>query len=648
MFAARKTDNVSSAANYIEDVFSTWLYTGNGSTQTITNGIDLSTYGGMVWTKGRNYSVAAAIFDTARGANKALRTNSTNGQASPTDALTGFTSSGYTLGADVSDWGVNYSPSYTYASWTFRKQAKFFDVVTYTGNGVSGRQISHNLGSTPGFIIIKRTDTASSWACWHRSLSTTTSYIALNSTNTSFNDTTVYNAAPTSTYFQVGTDAWVNANGGTYVAYLFAHDAGGFGATSSDNVISCGSYTGSGSGGVSVTLGYEPQWVLRKRVDSSDGGNANWLITDIMRGITIGSTDVTLYANLVNSEGGSQNIDVSATGFTSFDTGVGGYNQSGATYIYVAIRRGPMKTPTSGTSVFNTRLRTSNGTNSVITGVGFPPDAIWGKVRSNALARPVISNRLTGTLNALYTDLTNAESGIDAYNSFNMDGFTIGAGSTLNTSPNTYVHHCFKRAPGFFDVVCYTGTGSNRTVTHNLGVAPELMLVKRRDTGNAWAVYANNDNTDYLVLNATDATVDDNTYWNDTSPTASVFSVGTNTAVNASASTYIAYLFATLTGVSKVGSYTGSGTTKQIDCGFTAGARYVFIKRVDSTGDWYVWDSERGIVAGNDPYLLINKLDAEVTNTDYIDPLNAGFEISSTAPAAINANGGTFIFLAIA
>jgi hypothetical protein len=103
-----------------------------------------------------------------------------------------------------------------------------------------------------------------------------------------------------------------------------------------------------------------------------------------------------------------------------------------------------------------------------------------------------------------------------------------------------------------------------------------------------------------------------------------------------------------LAGVSKVGSYTGTGTTLSIDCGFTAGARFVLIKRTDSTGDWYVWDTARGIIAGNDPYLLLNSSSAEVTNTDYIDPLSSGFQISSTAPAAINASGGTYIFLAIA
>jgi len=200
----------------------------------------------------------------------------------------------------------------------------------------------------------------------------------------------------------------------------------------------------------------------------------------------------------------------------------------------------------------------------------------------------------------------------------------------------------------FFGVVCYTGTGANRTVSHNLGVVPELMIVKGRFT-SAWPVYSSAlANTEYLVLNTTAAKATGATRWNSTTPTSSVFSLGTSSEVNANTYTYVAYLFATVAGVSKVGSYTGTGTTKQIDCGFTGGARFVMIKRTDSTGDWYVWDSARGIVSGNDPYLLLNSTAAEVTNTDYVDTYSAGFEISSTAPAALNANGGSYIFLAIA
>ena len=231
-----------------------------------------------------------------------------------------------------------------------------------------------------------------------------------------------------------------------------------------------------------------------------------------------------------------------------------------------------------------------------------------------------------------------------------MDGVKVGTTSTItNASANTYINYLFKRAPSFMDVVCYTGTGSNTTITHNLSAVPELIIIKRRTAVVNWQVYSNGlANTEYLVLNTTAAKVTGTTRWNSTTPTSSVFSLGTATEVNTSAGTYIAYLFATCAGVSKVGTYTGTATTLQVDCGFTAGARFVLIKRTDSTGDWYVWDTARGIVSGDDPYSLLNSTAAEVTNTDYIDTYSPGFELSSTAPDAINASGGTYIFLAIA
>jgi len=212
-----------------------------------------------------------------------------------------------------------------------------------------------------------------------------------------------------------------------------------------------------------------------------------------------------------------------------------------------------------------------------------------------------------------------------------------------------YISHMFRRAPGFFDVVAYTGTGSTRTVTHNLGVAPELLIVKRRDSAEAWAVYVNGISpTKMLELNVYNSAATLTGRWNNTAPTSSVFTVESHDTVNGSGATYIAYLFATLPGISKVGSYSGTGNDIDVDCGFTSGARFVMVKRTDDNGDWYVWNTERGIIAGDDPYLLMNEGDAEVTNTDYIDPLTTGFTITSSAPDALNVSGGTYIYLAIA
>ncbi len=241
------------------------------------------------------------------------------------------------------------------------------------------------------------------------------------------------------------------------------------------------------------------------------------------------------------------------------------------------------------------------------------------------------------------TDLENTGGSLSLASNTSFTGPGLGLSGTIG-------YEAFRRAPGFFDVVAYTGTGVARTVSHNLGVVPELMIVKIRNDAYQWLVNSQSIAADsILVLNGTSAELTSNpTAFNGTRPTASVFSVGTAVTSNGSAKTYIAYLFASCPGVSKVGSYTGTGTTLNIDCGFTAGARFVLIKRTDSTGSWYVWDTARGIVSGNDPYLLLNSTAAEVTNTDYIDPLSSGFQISSTAPAEINANGGSYIYLSVA
>ena len=152
----------------------------------------------------------------------------------------------------------------------------------------------------------------------------------------------------------------------------------------------------------------------------------------------------------------------------------------------------------------------------------------------------------------------------------------------------------------------------------------------------------------------TESQASNGTLFNSTLPTSSVFSVGDLGAINNNNDNYIAYLFGDLAGISKAGTYSGTGNNINVNCGFSAGARFVVIKRVDGNvgqtdqGDWYVWDSVRGIVGGNDPYLLLNKTSAQTTNTDYIDPLNAGFTVTSSAPVDLNAVGGTYLFLAIA
>ena len=594
----------------IEDVFSTWLYTGNGSTQTITNGIDLSGKGGLVWIKGRAASTHRLI-DTVRGATKRLETNGTTAEVTDSSGLTAFNSDGFTLGS-----GGDYNDiTLKFTSWTFRKAAKFFDVVTWTTTG-SPQRVSHNLGTTPGTILVKATSTTGTWYVWHRSLSSATnSYLDLSSTAAVATIGNLWGSTgPTSTDFGVPQVA----AGQTWVAYLFAHDTG------TDGLIQCGTMTGA----TTVNLGWEPQWLLVKSTSTT----GDWQLFDTMRGLKADdATQAPLVPNTSAAEAtsGSYGYRLTPTGF---------YSGNGGTYIYIAIRRGPMRTPTDATKVFETSavaVDTSIGANT-----SFPVDVAFDLARTAGGGKAVLS-RLTGT-QWLQTQSTAAESSGASvwypYNTFFYPPGIFGASA---------VYELFRRAPGFFDVVAYTGTGSARTVSHNLGVAPELIITKVRNTaGSSWGVdYVASNLGGFLNVNSAFSS---GMLWNNGITGTSINTTFSGAIINASGSTYIAYLFATCPGVSKCFNYTGTGTTKQIDCGFTNGARLVLIKRTDSTGDWYIWDSARGIISGNDPYLLLNSTAAEVTNTDYIDPYSAGFEISSTAPAAINANGGSYIGLAIA
>jgi hypothetical protein len=346
-------------------------------------------------------------------------------------------------------------------------------------------------------------------------------------------------------------------------------------------------------------------------------------------------------------------------------------NNSGSGYIYIAIRRGPMKVPTTGTSVFYAET-VSQASTVDSTNVPFPPDLVNtfsrnGTQRTSGLNQFQFADRLRslGTPNntlsgngcpALISSSTGIEGNTSSFIQLKADSRNITRGGGWNDALyGNWIYYFMRRAPGFFDEVCYTGNGGTTTVrNHNLGVQPELIIVKSRSTsGNNWAVAYRTSGTTYLYgleLNTTSvSSAASFNYGSAMSATTFDSFVGSNiNQSDANGPTYVAYLFATCPGVSKVGSYTGNGTTQTINCGFAAGARFVMIKRIDSTGDWYVWDTARGMIPANDPYLLLNSTAAEVTGTDFVDTAATGFEITSTAPAAINASGGTFIFLAVA
>ena len=625
--------------NYIESCFSTYLYTGNATARSIDNGIDLSTKGGLVWIKNRTFAGSDhQLFDTARGATKRLFSNLTDAEVTTAGTLTSFDTTGFSLGTQSS---VNFN-TYPQVSWTFRKQPKFFDVVTWTGNDVIGREIPHNLGSVPGCIMVKQTNATRAWVVYHVGIGNT-KYLTLNSTSPAGTQSFFNNTTPTSTVFTVGDWGAVNGGGNTYVAYLFAHNAGGFGLTGTDNVISCGSFTTDGSSNATVTLGYEPQWVMAR---STAGGP--WYITDNMRGMSY-TQGLFLQADSSAAEAsGGAYMRPTATGFGLFSFG-----PASEPYIYIAIRRGPMKVPTSGTSVFGLSARTGAGANATVTG-GQTDDAVIVKNRGSAVAS-LFASRLTGA-RYLVTSSTAADvaagTTILQANPWDvMDGVKVGTTSTItNSSGSTYINYLFKRAPSFMDVVCYSGLPIGvGTIYHNLGVAPELIIVKRRNDITSWPVYAAPLGVDtFAVFNNNSNVSSPFGYWGETTPTSTYFKITQSSNTFESGGTFVAYLFATCAGVSKVFGYTGNGSSQTINCGFTSGARFVLIKRTDDVGDWYVWDSARGIVSGNDPHLSINSTAAEVTSDDTIDTDSTGFVINQLSATDVNVSSATYIGLAIA
>jgi hypothetical protein len=629
---------------YIEEVFQTWLYAGNGSTQTITNGIDLSGKGGMVWLKSRSLSAVHTLVDTARGAGKTLFSDLTNAQAT-NNAVSAFNANGFTMG------DYNNSSGDTFASWTFRKAPKFFDVVTYTGNGTDNRDIPHSLGSTPGCIMVKCTNVSRGWRVWHRSL-TAGNNLELNATDGQFADTSIKSA--TSTTFRVDGGTSSNANGDSYVAYIYAHNAGGFGLTGTDNVISCGSYTGNGSStGPVIDLGYEPQWLLIK--EATQSGNA-WSLFDNMRGLSVSGPSGHLRPNTSDAED-TTSVDVrpTATGFQPISSS-GRVNRSGETFIYIAIRRGPMKVPTDATKVF--QAITDTGDTVETSTATFPLDMQFNTFydQSNATYNNQINDRLRGigfspsftTTPHLTTASTAAETTASTYLAFKGNGMDVTKDNGWGSWKAIFYN--FRRAPSFFDEVCWTSNDTYpQVLNHNLTVAPELIIRKPRSISDEWVVGFDFQTSSYkkMALNTTAAQTSYGSYSSGElpgKPTATQFT----DQGSASGRTFVAYLFATCAGVSKVGSYTGNGSSQTINCGFTGGARFVLIKKSSGTGDWMVSDSARGIVSGNDPYLELNNTNAEVTGEDWLDTDSTGFVVNEVSGSNANTNGATYIFLAIA
>jgi hypothetical protein len=478
----------------------------------------------------------------------------------------------------------------------------------------------------------------------------------LNSSNDQFDADSYWDSTdPTGSVFTLGNNADVNQSGATYVAYLFAHNDGDgeFGPTGDQDVIKCGSYTGTGAE-QSISLGFEPDYILIKRASN---GTANWYVFNSYSLLYKDESNARF--NFVDRDDPEASSGVVQCYLTRDGDGFkvaytdNSVNASGSKYVYMAIRRGPMGEPPSVDRVYNTVF--GSDTTNQTTGVYAHDLTMISRAAGNTnetLMPPRTSYRapvsaLTGAASALFD-------GNNLFGNGQMGDIKTGSYGFTDV-----IQQVFKRWPGIMDIVHYKGNQTQRTLPHALGVVPEMMIMKCLSANEDWVVYhkdipENSGNPGIMRLNAdggySSYTGLTSTTWiND--PTDSVYTVGTDSRINKMNQEFFGVLWATLPGFSKIGSYTGDGTNgKVIDMGFTSGARFFVVKRIDSSMNWFSFNSNRSIVAGTDrvKYLNLNSF-AEGTGVDWVDPHNSGIIVNhESGSTEINVSGATYIYWALA
>lgn len=297
----------------------------------------------------------------------------------------------------------------------------------------------------------------------------------------------------------------------------------------------------------------------------------------------------------------------------------------------------------TGTGVGRTITNTVNNTS-------FQPDLVWIKGRSGTTDHALYDSVRGASTELMSNSATAETTQTTGLTAFGANGFDIGALAKLNTNAATYVAWQWKKdAAAGFDIVSYTGTGASRTVAHNLGVEPAMIIVKRSQTGGTgnWQVrHKSIPVANSIQLNVPNQAAAASTVWNNTAPTSSVFSIGTHTDVNASGVDYVAYCFAEIAGYSKFGSYTGNNSNEGpfVFCGFRP--KFVMVKRTDVADDWELRDVSRETYNRNTLRLRANLPAAEISTAGLIDFLSNGFKLQNNN-TAYNVSG-TYIFAAFA
>ena len=649
---------------WVDEVFDIQTYKGTGTTHKMTSSVDNTKGGMLMWAPRSGLGGDRYLYDTVRGVNMSLYPTGTSAgdNRSGSPDVASFDNNGFTLTGN----NIN-NTVYNAVIWNWRKAPGFFDCFEYTGTGADNNIINHKLKALPGLIIVKRTDAAGDWVTvcgpWtggtEYTFGSNATQFAWNNNNVTYSVSAFANIATANTVnvsrlqwhegngaFQVnGGDH--NASGATYMCYMWAMgaedgttDAAIYGENKDQAIISCGIYSGDGGSDHLINLGWEPQFVMYKRVFN---GGDDWQIYDAQRGVVSRYGDQRITVNSTGQEDSQPDrIDFEGMGWR-IKTNNGEVNDGSGRYFYMAIRRseGIVGKPAEvGTDVFN--IDTGNNS-SVIPcfDAAFPVD--FGLVkRYTSTDEWWLGTRLTQGY-YLETSRNEAEAAWGGVMMFDSNkGWFKHSGYGTET-----ISYMWKRHAGL-DVVNYRGNGSNRQIKHSLGKVPEMMWLKNKSNTGKWNIYhkgagggVNPEQWYILFVGGNPGTY--GPIWNNTAPTATHFTVGSYGEVNSNNDGFNMILFASVPGISKVGYYAGSDSEQTITTGFSP--RFLTVRNISTTENWGVWDTVRGWSSGNDKNL---KFDDNAAQTEYnfgAGPTSTGFTFNGNN-TAMNKAGQTFIYYA--
>ena len=665
----------------------------------------------FIWTKNQGLAEPHMLYDSVRGVEQTLYSNDTDTQYNDSGSLTGFNSNGFSVGTYT---GTNRD-GYEFVAWCFKgggnsntynidgtgygtasaaglntgtitptgasiNTESRFSIVTYTGNAAAGATVDHGLGVVPNLVITKGTTGAAGATNWnvYTSVTGATKKLVLNTTDAEATGTTYWNdTAPTSTVFSLGTTGDSNYNGSNYVAYCFADKAG---------YQKIGSYTGNDATspiyGQFVTTGFEPAFLIVK--NSTTAGN-NWALFDNKR-TNQNLRNKALFPNEnVDNYTTSGGILFASNGF-QVNSGDNFLNADGDTFVYLAIAANVQSTPSLSKS-FKALQYTGNASSQTISGLDFRTDFLFNKTMGANQGGFIFDSTRTRVSSlypvSTYQDNPNSSVGNDLV-SFNYNGISIGpVEQTFINSAYTQIIWAWKATQGMptfntdgsvttilnanqaagFSFLKWKGTGAQATLGHGLSSAPELIISKNLTNANNWSVYSSAlglSHTSYpnwLYFNLTSdeqysGSSVNHPYYQAPSTSLIYQNTGTSESTNVNGDLYISYCFHSVSGYSKVGSYTGNGTSLIVyttDDGTSGGANgfqpdFVLVKRYDSSssGNWVIVDSVRGV----NYQLYANLTNQNNYDTNGVQSFNSnGFTVGSGSD--FNASSGTYIYLAI-